>query len=63
MISSLSLLDRRQKEQPFPRLAEVMGSTPTLSISYYEGITVLNYACFRQLSDKTPDVDKSGRKK
>jgi hypothetical protein len=42
MISSLSLLDRKQKEQPFPRLAEVMGSTPTLSISYYEGTTALN---------------------
>jgi hypothetical protein len=41
MISSLSLLDRKQKEQPFPRLAEVMGSTPTLSIFIYEVTTAL----------------------
>jgi hypothetical protein len=42
MISSLSLLDRKQKEQPFPRLAEVVGSTPTRSISFCYGTTVLN---------------------
>jgi hypothetical protein len=31
MISSLSLLDRKQKEHPFPRLAAVVGSTPSPS--------------------------------
>jgi len=46
MISSLSLLDRKQKEQPFPRLAEVVGSTPTRSNSYYEGTTALNWSHF-----------------
>ena len=34
------------------RFAEVMGSTPTLSIISYEETTVLIRACFRLLVDK-----------
>jgi len=33
-------------------IAEVVGSNPTRSISYYEGTTILNQACSRELSDK-----------
>jgi hypothetical protein len=35
------------------KLAEVVGSTPTRSISYYEGTTALYGASFGRLSDKT----------
>jgi hypothetical protein len=35
-------------------IAEVVGSTPTRSISFCEGTTVLQLACFKQLWDKTP---------
>jgi hypothetical protein len=45
--------------------AEVVGSTPTRSISFCEGITVLNQACFRLLSDRMSSnvLDRSDRKK
>ncbi len=35
-------------------IAEVVGSNPTRSISYYEETTALNYACFECLSYKKP---------
>jgi hypothetical protein len=46
-------------------IAEVVGSTPTRSIFYYEGTTGLNHARFRLLSDKTSSnaLSKSDRKK
>jgi hypothetical protein len=33
-------------------IAEVVGSTPTRSISFYEGTTALNDAYSKELSDK-----------
>jgi hypothetical protein len=45
--SRFSLLDSN-KAQP-ERLAEVVGSTPTLSIFSYEGTTALNQVCSREL--------------
>jgi hypothetical protein len=52
MISSLSLLHSRQKEHPFPRLAEVVGSNPTRSTFICVRNTVLFQVQFRLLSDK-----------